>query len=75
MLLESREFAVVLRPPQGQSHPDRPLVKVVVDARGQAVDVPHLDLMDVGADGAYTWNIAKVLDNIKFRFDPSKYFV
>ena len=75
VLLESREFAVVLRPPQGQSHPDRPLVKVVVDARGQAVDGPHLDLMDVGADGAYTWNIAKVLDNIKFRFDPSKYFV
>jgi HD-GYP domain-containing protein (c-di-GMP phosphodiesterase class II) len=75
VLLESREFAVVLRPPQGQSHPDRPLVKVIVDAHGQAIDGPQLDLMDVGADGEYTWNIAKVLDNIKFRFDPSKYFV
>jgi len=75
VLLESREFAVVLRPPQGQSHPDRPLVKVIVDARGKAVDGALLDLMEVGADGQYAWNIVRVLDNIKFRFDPSKYFV
>ncbi len=75
VLLESREFAMVLRPPQGPSHPDRPVVKVVVDAGGNSIDGPLLDLMEVGADGQYTHNISRVLDNIKFRFDPSKYFV
>lgn len=75
VLLESREFAVVLRPPQGQSHPDRPWVKVIVDARGNSVDGPLLDLAEVGADGQYARNISRVLDNTKFRFDSSKYFV
>jgi len=73
--LTTGEFAVVLKPATDKADGERPLVKVIADANGTAVDNgPELDLTEKDDTGSYSHSIVRLIDNAEHRFDTSRYF-
>ncbi|WP_447980663.1 HD-GYP domain-containing protein [Candidatus Nitrospira bockiana] len=75
VLLDSGELAVVLKPNPDARMAQRPVVRVISDAAGQAVDGPELDLAETDRGGYYLRSIVRLVDNTEYRFDTSRYFV
>jgi HD-GYP domain-containing protein (c-di-GMP phosphodiesterase class II) len=76
VVLDSDEFAVVLKPAADKTERERPAVKVIADAQGTPVDNgPELDLTEKDDSGAYRHSIVRLIDNMEYKFDTSRYFV
>lgn len=76
VVLDTEEFAVVLKPAVNKTDGERPLVKVITDAQGNPVDNgPELDLTEKDDLGEYRHSIIRLVDNTEYKFDTSRYFV
>ena len=76
VLLDSNQLAVVLKPATDKVHAERPLVRVITDTEGNAMeDGRELDLGCQDDSGAYPYSIVRLVDNTEYRFDTSRYFV
>ena len=76
VVLDSDEFAVVLKPAADKTESERPLVKVISDAQGTPVDNgPELDLTEKDEVGGYRRSIIRLIDNTEHKFETSRYFV
>ena len=76
VLLDSNQLAVVLKPATDKVHAERPLVRVITDTEGNAMeDGRELDLACQDDSGAYPYSIVRLVDNTEYRFDTSRYFV
>jgi len=76
VVLDSDEFAVVLKPATDKAESERPLVKVITDAQGTPVDHgPELDLTEKDEVGEYRHSIIRLIDNTEHKFDTIRYFV
>jgi HD-GYP domain-containing protein (c-di-GMP phosphodiesterase class II) len=76
IMLDSNQLAVVLKPAQDKANAERPLVRVITDAEGNAIDDgPELDLASQDDAGNYPYSIVRLVDNTEYRFDTSRYFV
>jgi HD-GYP domain-containing protein (c-di-GMP phosphodiesterase class II) len=75
-LLDSNELAVVLKPAIDPSEAEYPFVKVITDARGEAIDNGReIDLREKNENGDYHNYIVRLIDNSEHKFDTSRYFV
>jgi HD-GYP domain-containing protein (c-di-GMP phosphodiesterase class II) len=75
VVLDTDEFAVVLKPAVNKTDGERPLVKVIADAQGNPVDNgPELDLTEKDDVGEYRHSITRLVDNTEYKFDTSRYF-
>lgn len=75
VVLDSDEFAVVLKPAVNKADAERPLVKVIADRSGNPVDNgPELDLTEIDDSGDYRHSIIRLIDNTEHKFDTSRYF-
>jgi HD-GYP domain-containing protein (c-di-GMP phosphodiesterase class II) len=76
VLLDSNELAVVLKPAIDPSEAEYPFVKVITDARGEAIDNGReIDLREKNENGDYHNYIVRLIDNSEHKFDTSRYFV
>lgn len=76
VVLDSDEFAVVLKPSTDKTESERPLVKVISTAQGVPVDNgPELDLTEKDETGGYRHSIIRLIDNAEHRFETSRYFL
>jgi HD-GYP domain-containing protein (c-di-GMP phosphodiesterase class II) len=76
VLLDSNRLAVVLRPAQDNANAERPLVRIITDAEGHAIDDgPEVDLTQQDEAGSYVNSIVRLVDNTEYHFDTSRYFV
>ncbi|MFY4727494.1 HD-GYP domain-containing protein [Nitrospira sp. BLG_2] len=76
VLLDSDEFAVVLKPAADKADSERPIVQVITDAQGASVDNgPELDLTEKNDVGEYRHSIIRLVDNTEHKFDTSRYFI
>ncbi len=76
VVLDSDEFAVVLKPATDKTETERPIVKVITDAQGLPIDHgPELDLTEKDEAGDYLHSILRLIDNTEHKFDTSRYFV
>lgn len=76
VVLDTDEFAVVLKPAVTKTDGERPLVKVITDAQGNPIDNgPELDLTEKDDVGEYRHSIIRLVDNTEYKFDTSRYFV
>ncbi len=76
VVLDTEEFAVVLKPAMTKSDAERPLVKVITDRQGTPIDNgEELDLTEKDDIGAYRHSIIRLVDTTEYNFDTSRYFV
>jgi HD-GYP domain-containing protein (c-di-GMP phosphodiesterase class II) len=76
VVLDSDEFAVVLKPAADKTESERPVVKVISDAQGVPIDNgPELDLTEKDDVGEYRHSIIRLVDHAEHKFDTSRYFV
>jgi HD-GYP domain-containing protein (c-di-GMP phosphodiesterase class II) len=76
VLLETEEFAVVLKPAEDKANAERPLVRIIADVQGTPInDGPELDLREKDENGDYRHTIIRLVDNTEYKFDTGKYFV
>jgi len=76
VVLDSDEFAVVLKSAADKTESERPVVKVITDAQSTPVDNgPELDLTEKDDAGAYRHSIVRLIDNMEYKFDTSRYFL
>ncbi|HWG95988.1 MAG TPA: hypothetical protein VN647_02790, partial [Nitrospira sp.] len=76
VVLDSDEFAVVLKPAADKAESERPVVKVIADAQGTPLDNgPELDLTEKDGVGEYRHSIIRLIDNTEHKFDTSRYFL
>ena len=76
VVLDSDEFAVVLKPAADKADGERPIVKIITDAQGNPIDDgPELDLTEKNDTGEYGHSIIRLVDNTEYKFDTSRYFV
>jgi HD-GYP domain-containing protein (c-di-GMP phosphodiesterase class II) len=76
VLLDSNEFAVVLRPADDPADGEHPYVKVISDAHGTPIENGReVDLHEKDETGEYRYNIIRLVDNAEHHFDTSRYFV
>jgi HD-GYP domain-containing protein (c-di-GMP phosphodiesterase class II) len=76
VVLDSGEFAVVLKPAVDKTDSERPLVKVISEADGNPIDTgPELDLTEKDDADEYRHSIVRLVDNTEYKFDTSRYFV
>lgn len=76
VVLETDEFAVVLKPAANKTDGERPLVRVITDAQGNPIDNgPELDLTEKDDVGDYRHSVIRLVDNTEYKFDTSRYFV
>ena len=76
VVLDSDEFAVVLKPAVDKTESERPIVKIITDAQGNPIDNgPELDLTEKDETGNYRYSIIRLVDNTEHKFDTSRYFV
>jgi HD-GYP domain-containing protein (c-di-GMP phosphodiesterase class II) len=76
VLLDTNEFAVVLKPATDPADGEHPFVKVITDAHGTAIDNGReIDLHEKDEAGQYRYNIIRLVDNAEYHFDTSRYFV
>jgi HD-GYP domain-containing protein (c-di-GMP phosphodiesterase class II) len=75
VMLNTNELAVVLKPAQDKADAERPLVKVITDDEGTAIEQGReIDLTEKDADGEYLHTVIRVVDNTEHKFDTSRYF-
>jgi HD-GYP domain-containing protein (c-di-GMP phosphodiesterase class II) len=76
VLLESGELGVVMKVSGNIDKADRPTVKIIADAGGNAVDGDLVDLVDQEEkSGTYRNSIVKTIDPSSYGLDVSRYFV
>jgi hypothetical protein len=76
VVLDTDEFAVVLKPALDKALGERPVVKVITDAEGNPTDNgPELDLTEKDDVGEFRHSIIRPVDNTEHKFDTSRYFV
>jgi HD-GYP domain-containing protein (c-di-GMP phosphodiesterase class II) len=76
VVLDSDEFAVVLKPAADKTAGERPIVKVIADAEGNPTDNGReLDLTEKDEAGEFRHSIIRLVDNTEHKFDTSRYFV
>ena len=76
VMLETSELAVVLKPAADKANAERPFVKVITDPQGNPVDHGReVDLTEKNETGDFRHNIIRLIDNTKYKFDTSRYFV
>ncbi|HXX73937.1 MAG TPA: HD-GYP domain-containing protein [Nitrospiraceae bacterium] len=76
VMLDTDELAVVLKPAEDKANAERPLVKVIADSQGAAIDNgPEFDLTEKDKAGNYQRSIIRLIDNTKHKFDTGRYFV
>lgn len=76
VVLDTDEFAVVLKPAADKTAGERPVVKVIADAAGNPTDNgPELDLTEKDEAGEFRHSIIRLVDNTEHKFDTSRYFV
>jgi HD-GYP domain-containing protein (c-di-GMP phosphodiesterase class II) len=76
VLLDTNEFAVVLKPAADPADAEHPFVKVITDANGTAIEAGReLDLHEKDETGDYRYNIVRLIDNTEHKFDTSRYFI
>lgn len=76
VMLDTDELAVVIKQAVEKEHAERPYVKVIADPSGTPIDDgAELDLTEKNADGDYRYSILRLVDNIEYKFDTSRYFV
>lgn len=74
VLLDTGEFAVVLRLARDPRDMERPIVKLITTSGGDPVDDgAEVDLTERDADGQYVRSIVRIVDNAEYRFDTSRY--
>ena len=75
VMLSTNELAVVLKPAQDRADAERPLVKVITDEQGTALENGReVDLTEKDDSGEYLHTILRVIDNTEHKFDTSRYF-
>jgi HD-GYP domain-containing protein (c-di-GMP phosphodiesterase class II) len=76
VLLDTNELGVVVKVSGNIDKADRPTVKVIADANGNAVDGDLIDLDEQDEKtGHYRSSIAKTIDPAAYGLDVSRYFV
>jgi HD-GYP domain-containing protein (c-di-GMP phosphodiesterase class II) len=76
VLLNTEEFAVVLKPAEEKANAERPFVKIIADVQGTPIDNgPELDLTEQDDNHEYRHTIIRLIDNTEYNFDTSRYFV
>lgn len=76
VVLDSDQFAVVLKPAVEKSDGERPFVKLITDAQGTPIDNGlEVDLTEKDDAGEYRRSIVRLIDNTEHKFDTSRYFV
>jgi HD-GYP domain-containing protein (c-di-GMP phosphodiesterase class II) len=76
VVLDTDEFAVVLKPAVDKALGERPIVKVITDTGGNPTDSgPELDLTEKDDLGEFRHSIIRLVDNAEHKFDTSRYFV
>jgi HD-GYP domain-containing protein (c-di-GMP phosphodiesterase class II) len=76
VVLDTDEFAVVLKPAADKTAGERPIVKVIADAEGNPTDNGReLDLTEKDEAGEFRHSIIRLVDNTEHKFDTSRYFV
>jgi HD-GYP domain-containing protein (c-di-GMP phosphodiesterase class II) len=76
VVLDTDEFAVVLKPAVDKALGERPIVKVITDAAGNPTDSGlELDLTEKDDVGEFRHSIIRLVDNAEHKFDTSRYFV
>ena len=76
VLLDSNEFAVVLKPAVDPVDGEHPYVKVITDTQGTAIENGReIDLRERDEAGEYRYNIIRLIDNAEHKFDTGRYFV
>jgi HD-GYP domain-containing protein (c-di-GMP phosphodiesterase class II) len=75
VLLDTGELAIVMRPARDRKLVDRPGVKIITDRQGHPADGPDAELTETDFEGAFRRSIVRVVDNVEYRFDTSRYLV
>lgn len=76
VLLDTNELGVVVKVSGNIEKADRPTVKVIADAQGNAVDGDLVDLDEQdGKTGRYRNSIVKTIDPAAYGLDVSRYFI
>lgn len=76
VLLDTNEFAVVLKPTADPADSEHPYVKVISDTQGTAIENGReIDLREKDEAGEYRYNIIRLIDNAEHKFDTGRYFV
>jgi 3D (Asp-Asp-Asp) domain-containing protein len=76
VLLDTNELAVVLKPATDPADAEHPYVKVITDTQGSAIENGReIDLHEKDENGAYRYNIIRLIDNTDHHFDTGRYFV
>jgi HD-GYP domain-containing protein (c-di-GMP phosphodiesterase class II) len=76
VLLDTNELGVVVKVSGNIDKADRPTVKVIADAHGNAVDGDVIDLDEQDEKtGQYRYNIVKTIDPSAYGLDVSRYFI
>lgn len=76
VLLDTNEFAVVLKPAADPTDAEHPYVKVITDTNGTAIENGReIDLHEKDESDEYKCNIVRLIDNAEHKFDVSRYFV
>jgi HD-GYP domain-containing protein (c-di-GMP phosphodiesterase class II) len=76
VLLDTSELGVVVKVSGNIDKADRPTVKVIADAHGNAVDGDVVDLDEQDEKtGQYRYNIVKTIDPSAYGLDVSRYFI
>ncbi len=76
VLLDTNELAVVLKPATDPADAEHPVVKVITDTTGTAIENGReIDLHEKDDSGEYRCNIIRLIDNTEHKFDTSRYFV
>ncbi|MCX5728434.1 MAG: HD domain-containing protein [Nitrospirae bacterium] len=76
VMLETSELAVVLKPATDKANAERPFIRVITDPQGNPVDHGReVDLTEKDETGDFRHNIIRLIDNTKYKFDTSRYFV
>ncbi len=75
VLLDSKELAIVVAPSQDRKEVNRPVVKLITNARGDPIEGPEVDLAEKDFSGQYNRNVVRLVDNAEYCFDTSRYLV
>ena len=76
VLLDTDEYAVVLKPATDPANAEHPYVKVITNEEGTPVDDGReIDLQEKDESGEYCCNIVRLIDTAENKFDTSRYFV
>lgn len=74
VLLDTGEVAAVLRPCEDKEHAERPVVRIIANARGSRLDEPiEVDLRALSPAGAYARSIVRLIDNTEYHVESARW--